>query len=152
MAPTNTTPFETERRELSEKMRTKEAREIYKRRKETVEPAIGHLEENLGLRSFLKKGLTSVRSESHLACTVFNMKKIWILRQKKQDENRLFSYDFSSLFFFDKDREHESNCQTAYLWQGSCHKKFISYERHITSESSFSSLSNTHTKHIETPR
>jgi hypothetical protein len=121
MAPTNMTPFEIERRELSEKMRTKEAREIYKRRKETVELAIGHLEENLGLRSFLTKGLTSMRSESHLACKAFNMEKIWILRQKKQDENRLFSYDFSLLFFFDKHREHESNCHTACLWWGACH-------------------------------
>lgn len=121
MAPTNMTPFETEKRELSEKVRTKEAWAIYKRRKETVEPAIGHLKGNLRLRSFLTKGLISVRSKSHLACIAFNMKKIWMLRQKKQDKNRLFSYDFSSLFFFDKDREHESNFQTACLWQGACH-------------------------------
>ena len=79
-------PFEKERRDMAEKMKTKEAKELYKRRKETVEPVIGHLKENLGVRGFLTRGLTTVKNEFNLACAAFNLKKIWILLQKKKEK------------------------------------------------------------------
>ena len=72
-------PFEKERREMAKKMQTKKAKEIYAGRKETVEPAIGDIKENLGFRSFLTRGLNAVKNEFNLACVAHNLRKIWIL-------------------------------------------------------------------------
>lgn len=80
-------PFEKERRDMAKKMQTKKAKKVYGRRKETVEPAIGHIKENLGFRSFLTMGLNVVKNEFNLACIAYNLKKIWILLQKKKKEN-----------------------------------------------------------------
>lgn len=80
-------PFEKERRDMAKKMQTKKAKEVYGRRKETVEPAIGHIKENLGFRSFLTRGLNAVKNEFNLACVAHNLKKIWILLQKKKKGN-----------------------------------------------------------------
>ncbi len=77
-------PFEKERREMAEKMKTNAAKEVYRRRKETVEPAIGHIKENLGFGAFLTRGLNTVKNEFSLACTAHNLKKIWILLKNKK--------------------------------------------------------------------
>lgn len=79
-------PFEKERIKMAEKMQTKEAKEIYKKRKEIVEPPIGHIKENLGFRNFLTRRLDTVKNEFNLACTAYNIKKIWILIQQKKKE------------------------------------------------------------------
>lgn len=81
-------PFEKERNELAVKMKTKEAKEIYQRRKETVEPAIGSIKENLGVRGFLTRGLSTVKNEFNLACSAFNIKKIWILLRIQESNGR----------------------------------------------------------------
>jgi transposase len=62
----------------------KEANEIYKQRKQVVEPAIGNYKENLGFREFLTRGLTSVRNEFNLVCTAANLRKIWIYSIKSK--------------------------------------------------------------------
>ncbi len=77
-------PYEKERRDMAKKMQTKKARKIYKRRKQVVEPVIGHYKENLGFRDFLTRRLNTVRNEFNLVCTAHNLKKIWILLQKKK--------------------------------------------------------------------
>lgn len=77
-------PFEKERREMAEKMKTKEAKEVYNGRKETVEPPIGHIKENLGFRDFLTRSLDTVKNEFNLVCVAHNLKKIWILLQNKK--------------------------------------------------------------------
>lgn len=84
-------PDEKEKKKMSKKMQTKEAREIYRRRKEIVEPPIGHIKENLGFRSFLTRSLDTVKNEFNLACTAHNLKKLWILTQqkKKKEKNQL---------------------------------------------------------------
>lgn len=76
--------FEKERKDMAKKMKTKRAKEIYKKRKEVVERVIGHYKENLGFRGFLTRGLKAVRNEFNLACAAHNLRKIWILLQKKR--------------------------------------------------------------------
>ncbi|MBU4352720.1 MAG: IS1182 family transposase [Nanoarchaeota archaeon] len=79
-------PFEKERIEMAEKMQTQKAKEIYKERKQVVEPVIGHYKENLGFRDFLTRKLKTVKNEFNLVCTAHNLKKIWIIIQKKNNK------------------------------------------------------------------
>ena len=82
-------PFEKERIEMKEKMQTKEAKEIYKKRKQVVEPVIGHYKENLGFRDFLTTSLDTVKNEFNLVCAASNLKRIWIIIQdEKKKMNR----------------------------------------------------------------
>ena len=48
-------------------------REIYKRRKYTVEPRIGHIKHNMGVRRFLRRGLEKVKTEWIMVCTAVNL-------------------------------------------------------------------------------
>ena len=66
------------RKEMIDKMHTKKAKKTYRRRKETVEPAIGCIKYNQGLNEFLTRGLGTVRTEFRLACTALNIKKLWL--------------------------------------------------------------------------
>ena len=50
--------------------------ELYKRRKQTVEPAIGVLKRCLGFRRFSLRGLEKVRGEFNLITAVYNLMKI----------------------------------------------------------------------------
>ena len=77
-------PFEKERIEMAEKMQTQKAKKIYKERKQVVERVIGHYKENLGFRDFLTRSLDTVKNEFNLVCAAHNLKKIWILLQKKK--------------------------------------------------------------------
>lgn len=54
-------------------MATEAGREIYKRRKYTVEPRIGHIKHNLGVRRFLRRGIEKVKSEWIMVCTAVNL-------------------------------------------------------------------------------
>ena len=54
-------------------MGTDVGREIYRRRKFTVEPPIGHIKNNLGVRRFLRRGMEKVRTEWKMVCTVVNL-------------------------------------------------------------------------------
>lgn len=95
--------FEKERREMAEKMQTQEAKEIYKQRKQVVEPAIGHYKENLGFRDFLTRNLKTVKNEFNLVCAAYNLKKIWIIIQNKRKKMSQFvlesnTIDFQSVF------------------------------------------------------
>ena len=66
------------RDEMIAKMRTKNAKKTYRRRKETVEPAIGCIKYNQGLNEFLTRSLGTVRTEFGLACAALNIKKLWL--------------------------------------------------------------------------
>ena len=79
-------PFEKERREMAKKMQTQKAKKVYKERKQVVEPVIGHYKENLGFRDFLTRGLGTVKNEFNLVCAAHNLKKIWILLQRKKEK------------------------------------------------------------------
>jgi len=65
--------YEDHRERLRQRMATDEGREIYKRRKHTVEPRIGHIKHNLGVRRFLRRGIEKVKTEWSLVCTAVNV-------------------------------------------------------------------------------
>lgn len=68
-----TTPKERMRHRLG----SKEGKQIYKLRQQSVEPVIGYIKEQLGLRQFLFRGLDKVRSSWRMACAVSNLMKIY---------------------------------------------------------------------------
>ncbi len=65
--------YEEHRERLRRRMATKEGRDIYKRRKHTVEPQIGHVKHNLGVRRFLRRGIEKVKTEWAMVCTAVNL-------------------------------------------------------------------------------
>jgi len=67
-------------------MATQEGRDIYKHRKQTVEPQFAHIKRNMGVRRFLRRGVDKVKSEWCLVCTAVN---VGILRLNPLSESRL---------------------------------------------------------------
>jgi hypothetical protein len=65
--------YEKHRERLRLRMGTEAGREIYKRRKHTVEPRIGHIKHNLGVRRFLRRGIEKVTTEWMMVCTAVNV-------------------------------------------------------------------------------
>jgi transposase len=62
---------------MARKLRTKKGREVYARRKGIIEPIFGQLKQVLGFRQFSVRGLTAMRGEWRLMCTVHNLLKLW---------------------------------------------------------------------------
>jgi transposase len=69
--------YEVERRRMAAKMRSKEGKEEYKKRKETVEWPFGDIKQNLKVREFLTRGIENVRVEHNMVCTAHNLKVMW---------------------------------------------------------------------------
>lgn len=65
--------YEPQRERLRRRMATEAGSDIYKLRKQTVEPRIGHIKHNLGVRRFLRRGMKKVRTEWSLVCTAVNL-------------------------------------------------------------------------------
>ena len=68
-------------------MATEEAKSIYTRRKELVEPAFGIVKEQMGFRQFLLRGLRNVRAEASLIATAFNLRTlhhVWRVQLTKE--------------------------------------------------------------------
>jgi hypothetical protein len=72
---------------MARKLRKKEGREIYAKRKTIVEPVFGQTKEARGLRRFLLRGLTKVNGEWLLWGMTHNIKKLWshFNRQRHQE-------------------------------------------------------------------
>ncbi|GGG72619.1 hypothetical protein GCM10011374_41700 [Kocuria dechangensis] len=64
----------TPRKANAHRLRTREGRDLYKRRAATVEPGIGNLKKIID--RFSRRGLEHATSELHLAATAFNILKI----------------------------------------------------------------------------
>ncbi len=102
-------PYEGERNIMIAKMKTEEAKEIYKIRWQTVEPVFGDMKENKGFRTFLMRGIEGVRAEFNIVCAARNIKRIWEYLQNKKigvmDTIGQFiqklSYSLNYLFFKD---------------------------------------------------
>src|SRR3954462_6543973 len=62
---------------MARKLRTKEGREMYAKRKGMIEPIFGQLKQVLGFRRFSLRGLSSMRGEWRLMATVHNLLKLW---------------------------------------------------------------------------
>ena len=58
-------------------MSTDEAKAVYKRRKQLVEPVFGILKEQQGARRFLLRGLANVKAEWVMLTTAFNLRTLW---------------------------------------------------------------------------
>jgi transposase len=70
-------PFAEEVREhLEARMKQPDAQTLMKKRKTRVEHPFGHIKHNLGMRSFLLRGLIGVRAEAALAATAFNLTRM----------------------------------------------------------------------------
>ncbi len=76
-------PFEKERKAMDDKMKTQNAKETYKLRAETVEPVFGDIKENKGFRAFLTRHLETVKNEFNLVCAASNLRRIYIILQKR---------------------------------------------------------------------
>jgi hypothetical protein len=64
---------------MAHRLETKEGREIYGLRKQTVEPVFGIIKEVLGFRRFLLRGRDKVSLEWELVSTSYNLKRLYNL-------------------------------------------------------------------------
>lgn len=67
-------------RKHREWMQTTEAKIVYQRRKELIEPTFGIIKEQMGIRRFWLRGLKNVRAEAMVLATAFNLRtlyKVW---------------------------------------------------------------------------
>jgi len=72
---------------MARKLRKKEGREIYAKRKTIVEPVFGQIKEARGLRRFLLRGLEKVNSEWTIWGMTHNLNKLWrYLKQQRCQE------------------------------------------------------------------
>ena len=62
---------------MRRKLRSAVGRAVYQRRKEIVEPVLGVLKEQRGMRRFRLRGLAKVAVEFTLAATALNLTRLW---------------------------------------------------------------------------
>jgi transposase len=93
-------PHEVHCNVMTAKMRTPEAQGIYKLRQQIVEPVIGDIKENKGLRIFLTRGIETVKTEFNLACTAVNLRKIWRYLKGKGWSPKVGGYGLPSMDLF----------------------------------------------------
>lgn len=67
-------------RRMRQKLRDPVGRAIYQQRKAIVEPVIGVLKEQRGMRRFARRGLAQVAVELALAATAYNLTRMWRTR------------------------------------------------------------------------
>lgn len=67
---------------MEAKVTTGAGKEVYSRRKCTVEPVFGEMKEARGFRRFRLRGLVKTRAEFSLVCTGSNLLKLWKNRKK----------------------------------------------------------------------
>lgn len=65
---------------MRRKLRDPAGRRIYQRRKAIVEPVIGVLKQQRGMRQFARRGLRQVAVEFALASTAYNLTRLWRVR------------------------------------------------------------------------
>lgn len=81
-------PHEDARNAMGAKMKTLQAKQTYKLRQQIVEPVIGDIKENKGIRTFLGRGIKTVKTEFNIICAAINVKRIWLSLQKRDKEKR----------------------------------------------------------------
>lgn len=69
-------PSHLAKRELKRIMEAPGHRELYRRRKCTVEPVFGQIQAGMGFQRFFYRGREKVRSEWNLVCAALNIKKV----------------------------------------------------------------------------
>ena len=66
---------------MAYKLKTEVGKAIYRLRKCTVEPVLGIIQEVLGFRQFLLRGMAVVAGEWTLVCLGFNLKRMHRLHE-----------------------------------------------------------------------
>ena len=72
----------TEVDKMRHRLKTKAGREIYAKRKCTVEPVIGIIKSVLGFRQFMLRGLENVNGEWNLVALAWNMKRMFNMQSE----------------------------------------------------------------------
>lgn len=67
---------EAVRQKISAQYEQDSSQQIYSRRKQKVELPFGHIKRNLGVDSFLLRGLAGVRAEMSIMCSCFNIARL----------------------------------------------------------------------------
>jgi hypothetical protein len=75
--PTDDAPGVCPVEKMSQKLRSEEGKEIYKKRKQTVEPVFGVIKEILGFRRFLLRREAETDAEWSLVCSAYNLKRFF---------------------------------------------------------------------------
>lgn len=65
--------------EMSLRLKTVEGKEIFGKRKCTVEPVFGIIKQAMSFRQFLLRGIENVKGEWDLVCTAYNLKRMFNL-------------------------------------------------------------------------
>ncbi len=65
---------------MRRKLKTDEGKEIYRKRKMTVEPVFGIIKEIMGFRRFSLRGEQKINGEWLLVCTAYNLKRLFNLK------------------------------------------------------------------------
>ena len=81
-------PREAQLREHRKRMQAAPAQEIYRLRKQMVEPVFGLVKEHQGMRRFLLRGLRNVAAEWSLVATTFNLKTLARIWRRGNDADR----------------------------------------------------------------
>jgi hypothetical protein len=68
---------------MAKKLKTDKGKNIYKKRKETVEPVFGIIKHVMGFRQFMLRGIDKVNTEWSLAMVAYNFKRLHNLIDKK---------------------------------------------------------------------
>lgn len=70
-------PCATPVEKMTRKLKSEEGKEIYKKRKQTVEPVFGVIKEILGFRRFSLRGEEATDAEWSLVCAGYNLKRFF---------------------------------------------------------------------------
>ena len=62
--------------QMKNRLKTFEGRELYAKRKCTVEPVFGVIKAVMGFRQFFLRGIESVKGEWNLVCIAWNLKRL----------------------------------------------------------------------------
>ena len=69
---------------MYDKLQSKEGKEIYKLRQQTVEPVFGRIKSGFGFTRYRLHGLNGAKSEFYLVCIAHNLRKIMKGRESEQ--------------------------------------------------------------------
>lgn len=73
-------PEASAKEKMAHRLKTKAGRELYKLRKQTVEPVFGIIKEVMGFRRFSLRGHAKVSLEWTLVCVSYNLKRLFTLK------------------------------------------------------------------------
>lgn len=72
-------PAQTVAGKMKQRLSSKEGRDIYRKRKQTVEPVFGIIKEVMGFRRFSLRGEKQIDEEWSLVCLAYNLKRLFNL-------------------------------------------------------------------------